>query len=456
MNSLPLAAKRAMTALPTAMLDRLSRRRPLPAYLALGAVLIAGIGLRMVWLEDMEYKADESWTWRNAKAAADTQAVPWVGMPSSAGVENPGISLWAFIPLARLSENPVDLARGVAWLSIAAIVAWIVFACQMPPGEREYWLWAAALWAVNPLSVLHYRKIWPNSLYPLLIVMLLVCWRQRERRAMAFAWGMLGSIVTQINLSAGFFSLAFVLWAWLADRRRVAWRSWFGGSVLASLPLVPWFYFLQTESTQPSQATFRPARLFECKFLTRWLTEPLGFGLDHALGEDYVDFLRQPLIGGVPTWLVALLHAAALALGLVLVWQWFRARRGQPFDWREEFFPRSYGGVVCSAAFWGYGTLLTLTCLPLHRHYMIVVYPIELLWVAQLAVDVHRDNPARLAIGRKLLVGLVCVQFFLSAGFLGYVHTKGAIDGDYGIALSAQRRQHALANPPAARQTAVR
>lgn len=433
-----------------------AKRKSIVVYLALALVLAAGVGLRLTWLEDIEYKADEKWTWQHAKAAAGTPAVAWVGMPTSAGLENPGMSLWAFIPLAWLSDSPVDLARGVALLSIAAIAVWIAFASRLPPAERELWLWSAALWAVNPLSVLHHRKIWPNCLYPLLIVLFVICWFRRERRMAAFGWGVLGSLVAQLNLSAGFFSLAFVLWAWLADRTRVAWRSWLAGSALASLPLVPWLQFLQTESTQPSQATFRPARLLECKFLTRWISEPLGFGLDHALGEDFIDFLRQPLLAGVPTWLVALLHLVALALGLAIVRQWFRGHHGQPFRWRQAILPDSYAGLVCSATFFGYGTLLTLTCLPLHRHYMIIIYPMELLWVAYLAVYHHRGDRASLLAGRKLLAGLVCVQLMLSASFLCYVHGKGGvIDGDYGVAWSAQQRQ-TVAHPQSAGQAAVR
>jgi hypothetical protein len=449
------SSSRTQSHLPAAPTVRAAKRPSILVYLALAAVLLAGLGLRLIWLEDIEYKADEKWTWQHAKAAADGQGISWVGMPTSAGLENPGLSIWAFIPLAWFSDSPVDMARWVAWLSMAAIGVWIAFACRMPPAERELWLWAATLYAVNPLSVIHHRKIWPNCLYPLVIALFVICWSGRQRRTLAFAWGVLGSVAAQLNLSAGFFSLAFVLWAGLADRTRIAWKSWLAGSALASLPLLPWFHFLRTKSTQPSQATFRPARVFECKFLTRWLTEPLGFGLDHALGEDYIDFLRQPVIAGIPTWFIALLHAAALALGLAIAWQWWHGRRGQPFQWRQAIFPGSYAGLVCSAAFWGYGTLLTLTCLPLHRHYMIIVYPIELLWLAYLAVELHRGDQRSLLAGRKLLAGLVCVQFMLSAGFLSYVHAKGAIDGDYGVALSAQP-QHSPAQTQSSHQRVVR
>lgn len=419
--------------------------RPAPrhglAYLALAAVLAAGVLLRLIWLDDIEYKADEAWTWQHATAAGRGEPVPWVGMPTSAGPENPGMSLWVFIPLAWLSECPVELARGVAWLSIAAIVVWIWFAWrQAPPPERELWLWAAALSAVNPLCVLHHRKIWPNCVYPLLVSLFLVCWYRRQRRWQAFCWGILGSVLTQINLSAGFFALAFVLWAWFADRRRVAWKSWFVGSSLASLPLIPWYHYIHSVSTQPRLTTLKLGRLLEFKFPTRWLIEPLGFGLDHALGNDLLDFLRQPVIGGVSTWLVAILHVSALLLGLAIGWNWFQTPRHERKTWRGVLFPVDcFAALVCSATFWGYGVLLTLTCLPIHRQYQIVAYPIELLWLAYLALHLHRDDPRALNVGRRLLAGLVVVQLLLSFSFLNYVHNKRALDGDYGVALSAQR-----------------
>jgi hypothetical protein len=410
--------------------------------LALAVVFAAGISLRLLWLDDIEYKADEAWTWRHASAAGRTEPLSWVGMPTSAGPENPGMSLWVFIPLAWLSDGPVDLARGVAWLGIASLVVWAWFACRIAPaGEREMWLWAAALSAVNPLSVVHHRKIWPNCVYPLLVSLLLICWYRRDRRASAFFWGVLGSCLTQINLSAGFFSLGFVIWAWFADRRRVAWKSWFLGSALASLPLIPWYHYITTVSKQPRLTTLKWARLLEFKFPLRWLTEPFGFGLDHALGDDWVDFLRQPVVAGVPTWLVALLHAAALATAVAIGCNWLKKWRHARTGWRATLFPAdSFAGLVCSAAFWGYGVLLTLTCLPMHRQYMIVTYPIALLFVAFTALHLHRGDRPALATGRKLLAGLVVIELLISVSFVSFIHIKRDIRGDYGVALSAQRQ----------------
>jgi hypothetical protein len=410
------------------------------AWWALVAILAVGAVLRLVWLDDIEYKADEEWTWRHVHAAGTTEPLPWVGMPTSAGPENPGMSLWVFLPLRWLGDGPVELARGVALLSIAALVLMVVFACTVvPASERELWLWAAALWAVNPLSVVHHRKIWPPSTFALLATSFLICWWRRERRLSAFCWGILGSILAQINPSAGFFAAGFALLAWLSGRSRVAWWSWFAGSALGSLPLIPWLVHISTASTQPHVTTLKWTRVLEFKFFLRWLTEPFGMGLDHALGDDYVDFLRQPVIGDLPTWLVAFLHAMALAIAVTIGWRLLREWRQTRPNWRDVLIPTdTQTGLICNAAMWGYGILLTLTCLPMHRQYMIIAYSVELLWVAQAALHWAR-RPEALRTGRRLLAGLVVVQLLLTVSFLQYIHVKQVIYGDYGVAFRAQR-----------------
>ncbi|HZZ78524.1 MAG TPA: hypothetical protein VFE62_08400, partial [Gemmataceae bacterium] len=293
----------------------------LRVWLALAAVLAAGMALRLVWLDDIEYKIDEEWTWYHAHAAGRTEPFPWVGMPTSAGPENPGMSLWVFIPLGWLGERPADLARGVAGLSIAALLITVLFAFRsVPPRDREMWLWAAALSAVHPLSVLHHRKIWPPCTFPLLGVLFVICWWHRDRRLFAFGWGALGSVLAQINPSAGFFAAGFALWSWVGRRSPIAWKSWLLGSALASLPLIPWFIHISTVSTQPHVTTLKWTRLLEGKFFLRWFTEPFGIGLDHALGDDYVDFLRQPVLAGVPTHLVGILHLTALSIAVAIGW----------------------------------------------------------------------------------------------------------------------------------------
>ncbi len=57
----------------------------------------------------------------------------------------------------------------------------------------------------------------------------------------------------------------------------------------------------------------------ECKFLIRWVTEPLGLGLDYSLDNDFGDFLRSPILDGRPTYLVGILHGLVIAIGACIL-----------------------------------------------------------------------------------------------------------------------------------------
>src|SRR3712207_6691005 len=115
----------------------------------LGLVLavLFGITLRVIWLADIEWKADERWTFEHARQMLSATSWPWVGMPSSMGPPNPGLSLWVFAALSWLFqvESPPDLARAVQCLNCIAVVMFTAFAASAVPKERrEIWLWAGA------------------------------------------------------------------------------------------------------------------------------------------------------------------------------------------------------------------------------------------------------------------------------------------------------------------------
>src|SRR5580658_4871515 len=138
------------------------------AFVALA--LAAGVALRLIYPLDIEWKADEQWSFFHAKAMLATGVWPPQGMPSSVGPPNPGLSLWVFTGLMALFgvRSPPDLAHAVSALNIAALVLFAAFALTQPgKGRREPWLWALALWAVNPAAVMLERKIWPPSVLPI-------------------------------------------------------------------------------------------------------------------------------------------------------------------------------------------------------------------------------------------------------------------------------------------------
>lgn len=407
--------------------------------------LLAGASLRLVWPADIEYKADEAWTYQHSH----DPELPWLGMPSSVDIPNPGMSLWVFMLLQRLSgaEDPPALARAVQIVNVAALVllAGFAFRC-VPRGEREAWLWAAALVAVNPLAVLFHRKIWPPCVLPLLTLAMLYGWWYRQRRGPAFLWGLLGVCLGQIHMAGFFFAGGFVLWALLFDRpwnQRVAWRTWLAGSMLGALPLLPWLVHLLAH---PSERPINPHRwvhAFEMKFWVRWCLESFGLGVDYTFGPYFRDFLRYPVLAGRPTYLVAVLHGLVAVLALLLLTRaavllWRQRRR-----WRALWIGReSASAFTQNAALWGFGLLLTLSSFSIHRHYMIVLFPLEFLWVSRLALAAYHpasDAAGSPRLGRAFLFSLCCAQFLLSANMLAYIHTRQNLAGaEYGVAYSAQ------------------
>src|SRR5882724_11435853 len=195
---------------------------------AIGLLVSVAIGIvfRLIWLEDMEYKGDEAWTFTHVQAFWQTRHLPLLGMPSSTGLPNAGMSLWVFLAISSIlpTDDPLALTRGVQLMNVAAILLLAIFALKgIERPEREPWLWSVALVSVNPLAVLFSRKIWAQDTLPLFTVGMLVGWWYRHRWWGAFLWGLVGAFLGQIHLGGFFFSASFVGCTLLFDHRSVRW-----------------------------------------------------------------------------------------------------------------------------------------------------------------------------------------------------------------------------------------
>jgi hypothetical protein len=405
---------------------------------ALGAVL------RLLWGDDIEFKLDELWTFERVQHVGRTEPFPWLGMPTSCGMHNPGGSVWAFIALGRLFgvTEPPDLARACQLVNIAALVLLVAFAFwAVPRAEREPWLWAAALLAVNPLAVTLHRKIWPPALLPPIAMVVLIGWWYRERRWGAFTWGLAALLAVQLHLGALFLAVAFVLWAVLFDRPRVRWLAWLAGSCVGGMALLPWLVHVGKELVTGPVSQRYWVHALEFKFWTHWVAEPFGFGMDWALGKDFTDFLGYPHLGGRRTYLVLLLHLALLTTAVLLL------ARGVYHLWRERGRWRalvigrdSPTAFTQNAALIGCGLVFTISLLPIHRHYVEATFPLMFVWLARLALGRAGQSAAALTAGRVCLLGVCVAQGLLSLCFLSYVHSNQRwIKGDYGIPYSVLR-----------------
>lgn len=404
----------------------------------LAAALVLGAALRLLWGADIEYKLDEAWSFRRSQEAGRTEPFLTLGMPTSAGFRNPPLSVWVFVGLAKAfnAKNPVALARGIELLSIGALLLLVVLVWRVVPHEeREPWLWAIALAALNPLAILYQRKIWPPSVLPLFSILLLACWCRRERAWGAFGLGLLGACMGQIHLAAFFFAAGMAGWALLFDRQRVRWRYWLLGSVLGALLLIPWVAALASGGWDHPAGASKITHVVEGKFWLRWLEEPLGVSLAYTLGDDFGDFLRYPLLGGWPTYVVGLLHIAMLAASVAILLRssyQFLQRRSWTFAiWTKTASPTRF---TLGAALWGFGLLLTVTAMPIHRHYLFVAFPLTFVWLAWLALP-----PGGMRLGRGLLTALCLAQGLIAFAFLDYIHhNQRIIRGEYQLPYRAQ------------------
>lgn len=403
--------------------------------------LATGAVLRLIWPQDIEYKADEQWTFEHVQQALSGGPLPEIGMSTSIGAANPGLSIWIFIVLGKLFavRTAPELATAVQLLNVAGIVGLVAFACCAASSRaRELLCWAAALWAVNPLAIIFERKIWPPSVLPPFTVALIATWWYRSRPVAAFAWGALGATIGQIHLAAGFLALALLLWTLLHEPRTTHWPAWLLGNVLASLPAFPWALFVLQH---PGSATLKP-RLFPLlhNFL-RWITQPFGFGAEYTLGSsDMRTYLAGPEIAGQSTYVMTIIHVIIFGLFLFVVFNAARTlwRRGG-MRAHDLLVGDDNEAVLIRAAFWGYLGLLSLMTLlgaDAHRHYLVAVAPVMALWLARLVFWCDWKpvgNP------RAILTALCIAQAVAGAGLLDYIHVKQIIAGEYGPTWRSQQ-----------------
>ncbi|HVZ81611.1 MAG TPA: hypothetical protein VHE12_12555 [bacterium] len=398
--------------------------------------LVLGAALRLSFPGDIEYKADERYMFEASQAVGVTEPWPDLGMVSGGGLKNPGMSIWIFVGLARLTHatDPVQLARAVQLMNILALVLLAFFALRVvPPGERAPWCWATAFAAVSPAGIVLQRKIWAQSTLPLLCVLLWMAWYHRKTRPGAFFWGLIALCIAQIHMSGFYLAAGLFLWTFYRDRPvhsdRAQWGWWLAGSLAGAIPMLPWVKYVLSNAGQ-SSGTFKLFWILYPKYWIYWLLDALGPGLSHSLGNGagLLDFLRYPLIGEVPTYGAGLIHLLMLLGGLRLLYL-AKKQGGAKFFRMPE---GSATGPLVEALLLGVGGLMTLSCFRIFQHYLIMTFPLEWVWLAWVGTRAPKVGPRYLAL-------LWCLQLLLILVFLGYIHVNhGVPQGDYGTAYQYQ------------------
>jgi hypothetical protein len=400
---------------------------------------MVGASLRLIWPGDMEFKGDEIYSFERTQLVGVSESWPWTGMNNSADVPHPGMSVWVFLGLAHLvdAHDPVALNLACMGLNVFALGLFALFIAFIVPGqEREPWWWGLSLLAVNPLAVLFHRKIWPPSVLPAISVILLAAWWYRSRRFAAMAFGLIAALAAQIHPGAFFFAASLALWVLVFDRATMRWLWAIAGGLFGILPALPWMYHLLFVADRSASAKAHWSRILELKFWVYWFTEPFGLNLQYSLGEDFGNFLKFPMIAGQPTYVVAALHLLIVIAIVVVFCRYLRGaiRTGA---WGLD---RSATGLLIGAVGIGYGLVLTVTGLPVYRHYLIIAAPIACVALARIVLSNFAAAPARWLLG-----GLCGVQACVTMLFLIFVHNiDRPIHGDYGTPYRVQMQNKDL------------
>ncbi|NER24440.1 MAG: hypothetical protein F6J96_27795 [Symploca sp. SIO1C2] len=399
--------------------------------------LLIGSFLRFLWAADMEWKGDEMCMFEQAQQIAngDPRLNLWCTQHSSIPVPHPYVGVWCFAVIAKFASDPISMVRWVQGMNVLTI--WLFFGFilwQIAKNHQRAWLWGLAIASVNPMAILFSRKIWiPDLLAPFCFLVFLGYWF-RQKFWGGFLWGIAGILSAQVHMSGFFLVFGLLLWTiWHHYRHKnlqeVKWGGWFLGTVVGSLFLIPWLMNILPTLGEHTDSINQSLNLFP-RFYLQWLTASLGVNLSNVLwGVFWSDFLREPLIFGIPTYLMVPSHLFLAIIGLYPLYRWWRARQKSRHQAATNQRDSQLNLYLKALAF-GVGGAFTLARVNVHSHYIAIVFPFAYIWLAQL----YQNRV-------KLLMAIVLAQLLISVTFLNFIHrTGGTPFGEtvYGITYRVQ------------------
>lgn len=425
------------------------------AQKAFWAALGIGAALRFLWLSDIEYKGDEVYIFERVAASlglSGAQAEPfsWLGMKSGVGPRNPGLSVWIFIVLGHLFQisTPVELARAVVTLNLAGFLTAHFFIQKVLKEEKtqDLWYWGLALAAVNPFFILYQRKLWAQSVLGIFSILFLWAWFRRDTKNGAFFWGFLGAIMGQIHMSGFIYALAFILCdRALKKNSKIVTHSvsWFQGSILGALPLLPWIKYALHENHASIAETGLRLPSLNPHYWVVWASEAFGLHFGKIVGlkvggpfyQQLKSLWQFPLLSPLqPSWIGLLLNASVLLIALFLAVLIF-IKIPRTFRAIRLRVPRSQTLLAIGIAAAVYGLLLTASVQQVHRFYLLVTFPLIFVSTAGLICWAYPKKAI------PTFFTLIVLEALTSFHFLAYIHDRGgAPEGDYGLSFSEQVR----------------
>ena len=377
------------------------------------AILIAGSALRLATPREFEFKADEARMVELVRSARASGDLPWLGMPTSQGVRNPGMSVWPFVALSHVfGADGFGLTQSVRVLNVFALAAAIAFGLwRLQQSDQQVWFAGVLLAAVNPIEVVLHRKLWAQSILPVLAVLVLWLWLDRKRSwRHAAGLGASAAVLMQIHPS-GLFIAAALLAGALRDRQRrdVRWGAAALGFCALAWPLYFWVEHVIGVAIDPSASGAVPVALqswltnvASFRYVHLLMSNVAGVAMRHSLGSHFGAFVAQPV--------VFVAHAALAVVALIAIGRWFLRRCPTAAD---ELKPLLVWGLL------GTGILMTVAGVFVQRHYYLGLFPLP--YVA-FALTLRTKS-------WMLVYVVAALQLVVSVAFLIFIHVNGGAPG---------------------------
>ncbi len=415
-------------------------------------VALIGIGalagwLRLRQLDLVEFKLDEATAVGLARRVLDGDLVT-AGLTSSIGAENPPLFVYlAAIPLT-VRDDPLMATAFVGGLGIATVI--LTYFALRPRLGALVALGAAALFATSPWAVLYGRKLWGQSLLPLVAVLLLwslLAVLERPRSRAVVLVPVLVCVAFQLNFSA----VVLVLPAAVVVLYRITtlhWRAFGAGVACAALLLSPWLYHEATSGFGDVSVLLpggggvnEPSVGPSATEAIRHTVRLLGVGdWEYVSADSLPSFVGDAGL----VWQVArgasILAALLFAVGIVTCALCVAraARRIGRWPWVElgrAGATRALFLVWLLGAWAVYATPVTDRLYP---HYLIVTFPVcfavQAVGLADLTAVLRRVLRTRALIAAAgVLALLVFANTAFTLSFHRFLDRTGGTAGDYGV-----------------------
>lgn len=374
------------------------------------------ITFRIIWLYDMEWKADEWNMYALASQASNSGHWPSLGLVSGVGIKNAGFSIWPFILFYKISHSPVNMALMVALGNLLALISMYILATRSGR-DSEALKWGVALVGVNVITVLFSRKIWAQDLIPIWVAALWATQFMKNKNLRFLINGILIALAGQLHISGYFIGAGIFITSWISGENSLK-RS--GILILGfAIGMGPAMHWLSSAIAGNHTSDVHLSYILKFEYFLHAATDPLGLNVLYSLGNADALQFAQLKFKSIPTFIPVI-----CALGIVyfslkgltkLSWNeiW-----GSRVNWLQSNLNRNLMAFVILP-----GILLTLSGAPIRSHYLIGAAP----FLHALFAKLWLKN------GRTGMVIVWVLQGVITACFLWYIHTHTTIDGDYGV-----------------------